>query len=65
MKRLIVSYIENGKYREFEIDPRDKNKLRAYIDEAIDVNSSSLRVTEVTSNGDDTEYSYDDWCTTW
>lgn len=65
MKKLIVSYTENGKYRQFEIDPRDKNQLRAHIDEAIDVNSSSLRVTEVKSNGEDKEYNYNDWCTNW
>lgn len=65
MRKLVVSYTENGKYRQFEIDPRDKNKLRTYIDEAIDINSSSLRVTEVKNNGGSKNYTYDDWSATW
>ena len=65
MIKLVISYVENGERRSFEIDPRDKNKLRAYIDEAIAVDSSSLRVTEVKRNGEDKEYKYNDWCTTW
>lgn len=63
-KVLVISYWDNGKCREFEIDPRDIKQFLACMDDAIDADLSSLTVKPL-YRGDNKEYKYNDWCTTW